>query len=349
MTPAELAELHRWSQQHQAEIKRVLLATRRSRSWGVGVGWRVRRSGFSAPHLLIFSLTKAPKAALPSALRPRRVIARAPGALLAPPGRSLAPLTSALLDNTPLPDPVRGGASLSLRYTGSGSLGCLVEDAQGARRLLSANHVIANFNHEGPGGENVEAEATLYSPSPSFFPEPHSEIGTLERWQLLQVTPHRSLSVQNNRVDAALGVPADGRVLPGLENLPGRITGWLPQDKLYPGMAVRISGHTSKASEGTLRAVGCAVMIQNLCGKNKHALFSQQLIVEDLADNGDSGAVVVAPVTPGLPMEQEQDYLAIGLAYGVPPRLPNVGARRFTYVCPWEHLHDLWGITPVSG
>ncbi len=178
--------------------------------------------------------------------------------------------------------PAEGGESLGHANGDSGTFGCTVKDAAGAKYLLSCNHVIAAMN----GG--VKGSDAVWQPGAGNGGNSASRIGVLYDYAYISTG-----GATGNRIDAALCKPdtmGDAAVtVKGIGPLAGVQSAPL-------GAAVRKSGAKTGLTKGKIRMRNVSILVDYPGGVQ--ALFDGQLgIISTSSGNfsaqGDSGSVVV--------------------------------------------------------
>jgi S1-C subfamily serine protease len=183
--------------------------------------------------------------------------------------------------------PVRPGCSIGFRFADdesgdlmAGTLGAIVE-ADGARYLLSNNHVLANENRL-PVGTPIFQPGLLDGGNATA-----DRIATLSRFVPLATDGA-------NAVDCALAAVDDpdavrATVLPRI----GRIAGGDPVDAALD-MRVEKTGRATGYTTGTVRDVSATVTVQFDLGR---LVFEDQVLINgdggQFCDGGDSGSLVV--------------------------------------------------------
>jgi len=209
--------------------------------------------------------------------------------------------------------PAPGGVSLSHFQVTAGTLGCLVRDRRnGARLILSNNHVLANSNQALPGdavlqpgaldgGRTDEDQlASLERFVPIAFTDAPGEcslasgfaavgnalarlVGSRHRLEVRRIDP-----LAANRVDAAVARPLqDGWVDAEILEI-GRVIG---TTEPMLAMAVRKSGRTSGLTRGEISVLDTMVTIGY---GDRQARFDGQIVTTAMSSPGDSGSLLVA-------------------------------------------------------
>jgi hypothetical protein len=194
----------------------------------------------------------------------------------------------------------------------SGTLGALVEDAQGIQHVLSNNHVLGRAN-KGKAGDDVDQPGLIDN---NCNP---SSLGPVA--DLSKKVKFKFGGVKLNLVDAAMA-----RVRPGGVDPTGAIidTG-IPGQPEEPalGDAVQKTGRTTGNRKGEVAVVDATfnVPIPDECGSRstKTARFAEQFIItpnkpsKPFSLGGDSGSLVTAN---GKPCPAAKGLLAFGDAAG---------------------------------
>ena len=211
-----------------------------------------------------------------------------------------------------LPRPVKLGSSggnvtdQTSQFCCSGTLGAVVQDAQGKKYILSNNHVLAKGN-KAQVGNLVSQPGNI---DVNCSPKSSDTVATLSKWINIKFG-----TSTNNRVDMALA-----QVVPGKVSSTGFI-----MDIQNPGqpvnaalnMRVKKSGRTTGLRRGIIEVLNLTVQVRipNQCGSNssKIARFVDQIGVADAPSGtpapfiagGDSGSLLVqdlgsCPGTVGL-------------------------------------------------
>ncbi|MDH3521582.1 MAG: S1 family peptidase [Myxococcales bacterium] len=216
----------------------------------------------------------------------------------------------ALAARTDRQRPAPGGVSIGHRAVTAGTLGCLLEK-DGARLILSNNHVLANSNDARPGdpilqpgvldgGRHPEDHlADLAAFAPIHF------IGAPSRWSLARATAEianrlarlfgsrarlRATSdrLVENLVDAALARPLrDADVSDEILEI-GSIVD-LASAEL--GMGIQKSGRTTALTRGEILQVDVTADVEY--GGGRVARFADQLLAGPMSQGGDSGSAVL--------------------------------------------------------
>jgi hypothetical protein len=177
--------------------------------------------------------------------------------------------------------PARGGDSLSAGDRQmTGTLGCMVQSADGEQLILTCNHVIAGTNSNAPGLQEV------FQPGLGDGGRQADRLGLL-----YQFWPIQFGAVFENHIDAALARPDSPDDLEsGLAYL-GPIAGVNDRPQFFD--QVQKVGWKTQHTAGTYTQSATFVVPYG----NQMALFVNQLGIVGLngnfAEEGDSGAVVL--------------------------------------------------------
>ena len=182
--------------------------------------------------------------------------------------------------------PARPGFDVGSQLGESGTLGCIVIDAQGRRLGLSCAHVLAP---DGPADVGDAFGGVVLCPSlpnaQSLGVLASAPIGTLTRVAAPSTDPCHS----DSNVDAAVFAPNDPDSLSNLvADLGVAPTGINKKPAL--GDAVHKVGAVSGETHGVVQALGMLVKVP--CGSGI-ATFSDQIGISSFASPGDSGALVL--------------------------------------------------------
>jgi hypothetical protein len=237
--------------------------------------------------------------------------------------------------------PVPCGVSTGHYRAGTGTLGCLVKK-DGLSYILSNNHVFANCNeasvHDpilqpGPedGGEmsaDQIAELIEYIPlifSPTGYQKKHQSRRIKKILHALALRMGNDLPFftdqpTGNKVDCAIARPLQPDVMTGkiLE-----IGSPVATKKGVLGMAIKKSGRTTGLTTDIIRQTDVTVRINY--GRNKTALFTDQLLTGPMSRYGDSGSAVL----------DTQDNL-VGLLFA--------GSEQITLINRIEHVFASLGV-----
>jgi hypothetical protein len=183
------------------------------------------------------------------------------------------------------PRPIGGGVSGGHPLVPFGTLGCLVQRNEGGRFVLSNNHVLANVNDSS-------------SPAPEIL-EPGLRDGGLANPPIARLAAFHPLSMEDgiNEIDAAVAELVNQADMTNEIVDVGRIS----PDPLLPTaqMSVTKHGATTRRRTGIVDDIDTDVIV----GFAPHGVahFHHQIAIRDgdevFADNGDSGSIVVDPVT----------------------------------------------------
>ncbi len=175
--------------------------------------------------------------------------------------------------------PIPGGSSIDHLGGGTGTLGCVVEDARTRERLLlSNNHVLAAENRG-------EAGDPILQPGPG-------DGGRVEYDAVARLAAFHPLHETGvNNIDAALAKPDDDALFEGELRGLGPVRGTA---RPRVGMRVRKSGRTTELTEGRVIDVDATIRIIYTGGL---LLFKDQMIIRGegrpFSSFGDSGSLVV--------------------------------------------------------
>lgn len=212
--------------------------------------------------------------------------------------------------------PVNCGASISHeRYSGSGTLGCLVRkrDDDGRRFILSNNHILTNLNRCAVHDSILEPGVADHGRLP---------IARLSEWQPLDFCGG------TNRLDAAIAalinVDDVNPQIPVIGGVPGPV--W----PASLGDGVRKYGRTSQLTEG--KVVDLAADVRVHYGTST-ADFEDVVAVEGegvaFSQHGDSGALIV----------EKTSHRALGLLFS--------GGSRTSFACPIGDVLEHFGVEIV--
>ncbi|MCH7908705.1 MAG: hypothetical protein IIB38_03715 [Candidatus Hydrogenedentes bacterium] len=188
----------------------------------------------------------------------------------------------------------------SVGWCCSGTLGALVEDAFGARYILSNNHVLARTN-SAPLGDGII--------HPGLIDQGCSRNGVIAQlttFEPLLLGPAGSPGGPNF-VDAAIAMVTDPNVASDATiNSIGDIS--TSTVGAFAGQAVQKSGRTTGHTTGTVSAVGVTILVgySANCGEaaSRFGFFSNQILISNgsFSGAGDSGSLIVENVTaPAVP------------------------------------------------
>lgn len=237
--------------------------------------------------------------------------------------------------------PVPGGVSAGHYLGSSGTLGCVVKK-NGLSYVLSNNHVFADCNeasvHDpvlqpGPGdGGKIPADqiAELHAFIPITFLTPGAgrkgpAAYLKKQLHALAVRTGKDLpffreQLNGNKVDCAIARP----LFP--ETITGRIREIGVPEAIKPGelgMSIKKSGRTTGLTKDIIRQTDVTVRINY--GRNRTALFTDQLLAGPMSRHGDSGSAVL----------DAQNNL-VGLLFA--------GSEQITLINRIEHVFDELGI-----
>ncbi len=230
--------------------------------------------------------------------------------------------------DAPIPLGVSGGNASDKKGPAccGGTLGALVEDANGIQYVLSNNHVLARFNAASLG-EDILQPALIDVECSSALAEVVADLSGF-------VTISTS---QDNTVDAAIaeiranGIDSTGAILD---------IGTVAGETLDPtvGLAVRKSGRTSGLTAADIDAIDVtldvAYSVRCGSGQTKVARFVGAFRVggASFSDSGDSGSLVVEDVAA--------NPRAVGLLFA--------GSGTDTFCNPIGAVLDSFGVTLVG-
>jgi hypothetical protein len=174
-----------------------------------------------------------------------------------------------------------------------GTLGALVQDANGAQYILSNNHVLARTNAAKLGEDIIQPG--LIDQSPVCAQDSSDAVADLSRFVPIQFKGKGT--TQPNTVDAAIAAVRSGAV-----DLKGSILdiGIISDTTVEPlmGLAVKKSGRTTGLTTGSISAMDVTVDVSY--GSGKTARFVNQILVTPgtFIDSGDSGSLMVEDLDP---------------------------------------------------
>jgi hypothetical protein len=177
---------------------------------------------------------------------------------------------------------------ISKGFCYGGTLGALVEDANGTQYILSNNHVLARTNVAKIGDDVIQPG--LIDQSPACFKDTSDIVADLSVF--IPILFKAKGTIPPNSVDAAIA-----QVRPGYVDPTGFITdiGTLSSDTVEPGlgMPVKKSGRTTGLTTGNITAVHATVDVSY--GSGKTARFTNQIVVGagNFLAGGDSGSLMV--------------------------------------------------------
>src|SRR4030095_3288695 len=174
-----------------------------------------------------------------------------------------------------------------------GTLGALVEDANGNQYILSNNHVLARTNLATIGEDIIQPG--LLDQSPTCFKDTTDIVADLSA--VIPILFKTKGTMPPNSVDAAIARVRAGKVDP---------TGFIidigtpSSDTVAPslGMAVKKSGRTTGLTNGNITAVNATIDVSY--GSGKTARFINQIVVGsgNFIAGGDSGSLMVEDGVP---------------------------------------------------
>lgn len=223
------------------------------------------------------------------------------------------------------PRPVPWGSAIGHKDGLRGTLACRVRDPEGQEFAMSAAHVLTNVG-EGAAGDDI-----LQPPPQDLGRVGKHTIAQLTRWVPFHVN-EPGQPVQVTEVDAAIAKLDGAVVSTELKHIPVK------------GRVVRLSGASTKRREGTVEAIGATVRLVHPISPEKYVVLSHQVLTTPMGCGGDSGSLVVTPVDPSLPVEEPQDYLAVGLFAGGAPAAEG----GWSVVGPLERALEKLGVELVT-
>lgn len=253
---------------------------------GVGVGPKLKNGRPGPTHAVRFYVvSKLPKTAIPSEqLLPEKIGGVPTDVVEVGIFRAFAavPPTQKRIR------PAKPGCSVGFQFTGAkaqyvmaGTLGALVTDGNGARFLLSNNHVLADEN-------NLPIGASIFQPGLlDHGRAPADAIATLTRFVRIDFA-------NPNRVDCAIA-KVNASNLASATALPkvGKLSSATPVDAAV-GMKVHKTGRTTGYRTGVVFDVSADVRVNYEGGS---ATFENQVLirgdVQQFSDSGDSGSMIV--------------------------------------------------------
>jgi hypothetical protein len=204
--------------------------------------------------------------------------------------------------------PLVGGISVGHKNITAGTLGCLVEDNNGKKYILSNNHVLANENDAKVGDEILQPGpydggkipddvcAKLSKFIEIKFPEAKCSISDIAKkilnfiWWLGRSKlrwVYYTIELPENEVDCAIAEPI-------IEASPEILEIGIPKGsaRVKEGEKVKKSGRTTGLTEGIVISDDASVRVQYSKGE---ALFEHQIFIqgENIARGGDSGSLVL--------------------------------------------------------
>jgi len=212
--------------------------------------------------------------------------------------------------------PAPPGVSIGHYRITAGTFGCVVRDRNnGARLILSNNHVLANENdaqigdailQPGPADHGINPQdqiATLLRFVPLHYEGETSPPSCSPLSWLLQLAQSIGLkrwvdSLQkpvavNNLVDAAVALPLnDSEIKDEILGI-GQVSGLTTAEL---GMNVRKSGRTTGLTTGQITILDSTVTVG--CSGGRTARFDNQIITNAMSRGGDSGSLLVTASDP---------------------------------------------------
>jgi hypothetical protein len=298
----------------QAEISRVKEASKlallsKPNVIGVGMGYKVTR-GERTDELCLVTLVrqKIPPAGLTAeAMVPRDINGVHTDIIQVGEIRALQARTDRWR-------PAPGGVSIGHYRITAGTFGCVVQDrTNGARLILSNNHVLANSNDANPGdailqpgtvdGGQLERDTIAHlerfcpiqfnqQPGTCDLANTYASIGNAISRVL--GSHHQVISIEanpqaTNLVDAAVARPvSDSDILNEILEI-GVVSGTSPASL---GMAVRKSGRTTRLTTGEITVLDATIDVSY--GTGRTARFENQFVMGPMSQGGDSGSLIVA-------------------------------------------------------
>ena len=180
---------------------------------------------------------------------------------------------------------------ISKGFCFGGTLGALVQDANGNQYILSNNHVLARTNRAAIGEDIIQPG--LIDQSPTCAKDTNDAVADLSGFIPILFKTKRTIPI--NTVDAAIAQVRQGRVDPTGSILDIEV---INGETLAPtlNLAVKKSGRTSGLTTGTISAVNVTVDVSY--GSGKTARFGNQILVTpgSFLAGGDSGSLMVENV-----------------------------------------------------
>lgn len=180
---------------------------------------------------------------------------------------------------------------ISKGFCFGGTLGALVQDANGNQHILSNNHVLARTNRAAIGEDIIQPG--LIDQSPTCAKDTNDAVADLSGFIPILFKTKRTIPI--NTVDAAIAQVRQGRVDPTGSILDIEV---INGETLAPtlNLAVKKSGRTSGLTTGTISAVNVTVDVSY--GSGKTARFGNQILVTpgSFLAGGDSGSLMVENV-----------------------------------------------------
>ena len=174
-----------------------------------------------------------------------------------------------------------------------GTLGALVQNANGTQYILSNNHVLARTNAAKTGEDIIQPG--LIDQSPVCAQDSSDAVADL--FAFAHIHFKAKGFTPENTVDAAIAAVKSGAV-----DSSGRILdiGMISNTTLQPvlGLVVKKSGRTTGLTTGSISALDVTVDVSY--GSGKTARFVDQILVTpgSFLDSGDSGSVMVEDIDP---------------------------------------------------
>lgn len=211
-----------------------------------------------------------------------------------------------------------------------GTLGALVQRADGTQYILSNNHVLARTNLAAFGEDIIQPG--LIDQNPVCNKDSKDAVANLSAFIPIYFKAKKTTQTNDtNDVDAAIA-----EVIPGAVISTGEILdiGTISNTTLDPaiGLAVKKSGRTTGLTVGTISAVNVIVDISY--GSGKTARFTNQILITpgSFLAGGDSGSLMVEDVVTA--------PQAVGLLFA--------GSSSVAIANPIGAVLDAFGVTMVS-
>ncbi|WP_198649917.1 chymotrypsin family serine protease [Zobellella maritima] len=224
-------------------------------------------------------------------------------------------------------------------YCYTGTLGALVQDAEGVQYIISNNHVLAKENEpdntlDADGNIIIQPGLLDEGPCSLSLGNMDNQVGYLTDYVPLLFG--RGKNQPENSVDAAIarndGMNTSGDIL-GIGGLSGNS---VPAGNLELGLNVQKSGRTTGHTFGQLAAVDVTVNVGYSSG---NALFTNQLEVigscMDFSAGGDSGSMIVT-----VPDDGNAGADAVGLLFA--------GGGSSTFANPIGEVLNAFPLGPLS-
>lgn len=227
----------------------------------------------------------------------------------------------------PVPMGISGGNinDMDRRYCCGGTLGGLVEDANGTQYILSNNHVMARSNRANIG--DLIVQPGLLDVGCSNIPG--DAVGVLSDYEPISYS-------QNNLVDAAIAQVNPGMVRSdGFVHTIGTTSGSTKAASV--GMSVQKSGRTTGFTTGTVSTLDATVNVgyPTECGgrRTNTATFINTFFITpaSFSDGGDSGSMI---------WEAGSNPDAVGLLFA--------GSSSYTIANPIDHVLNAFNVTMVG-